>query len=375
VISYGRQSISEEDIKSVVKVLSGDYLTQGPLVTLFENKVSEYVCAKYAVAVNSATSALHLACLALNIRESDIVWTSSISFVASANCARYCGATVDFIDVDANTGNLSLENLKGKLDQAKKSNSLPKAIVVVHMAGNPLDMMSLYRLSEQYQFKIIEDASHALGSKYHDGKKIGCMEYSDFTVFSFHPVKMITTAEGGMVICKNKKDEEKVRELSSHGIIKKTNKDPWYYEQIDLGYNYRLSDLHAALGISQMDRLDNFVEARRNIANIYSESIDAKDIKLIEYNEYGECCHHLYQILSTNQIGLYNQLKSSGYNCQVHYIPIPSQPYYQYLGQNMNSYPESQYFYNHVLSIPIYPDLGRNHVDKIIGILNDESGR
>lgn len=375
MISYGRQSISEKDIESVVKVLRSDYLTQGPIVSLFEKKIAEYVGAQYAVAVNSATSALHLACLALGINESSLVWTSSISFVASSNCARYCGASIDFIDVDIETGNLSVDKLKEKLVQSKKTNNLPAAIVIVHMAGNLLDMKRIHQLAEQYNLKIIEDASHALGSTYLDGSRVGCMKYADFTVFSFHPVKMITTAEGGMVICKKKSDEEKIRSLSSHGIIKKDNALPWYYEQTELGYNYRLSDLNAALGLSQMERLDEFIDSRREIARLYSISIKAQDIKLLNYDEYGSGCHHLYQIISDNQFDLYEQLKSSGYLCQVHYIPIPSQPYYQNLGQTMSDYPNAQYFYEHVLSLPIYPDLDISDVIKIIGIINDESGR
>jgi len=375
MIAYGRQSIDESDIESVSKVLKSNYLTQGPLVRIFEKKVCNYVGASYAVAVNSATSALHLACLALDIDNNDRVWTSAISFVASANCARYCGANVDFIDIDIQTGNLSLTKLKEKLEQSKNNKTLPCAIVVVHMAGNPVDMNEIHRLSQKYNFKVIEDASHALGSTYLSGEKVGCMKYSDFTVFSFHPVKMITSAEGGMVICKSSEDREKVKSLSSHGIVKNKCDPPWYYEQINLGFNYRLSDVHAALGISQMDRLNDFVIKRKEIADQYTKYIAAKDVTLLKYNEYGECCHHLYQILTNNQIGLYEQLKKSGYLCQVHYIPIPSQPYYQQLGQVMDDYLDAKRFYSSVLSLPIYPELSEVDVNNIIGVINDESGR
>ncbi|MGR6874895.1 UDP-4-amino-4,6-dideoxy-N-acetyl-beta-L-altrosamine transaminase [Pseudomonas sp. HK3] len=375
MIAYGRQSIDDSDIESVKKVLESDYLTQGPLVNIFENKICDYVGADYAVAVNSATSALHLACLALDIGHHDHVWTSAISFVASANCARYCDANVDFVDIDIKTGNICLEKLKEKLISSKINSTLPRAVVVVHMAGNPIDMVSIYQLSKQYNFNIIEDASHALGATYLNGSKVGCMKYSDFTIFSFHPVKMITTAEGGIVICKTQLSAQRVKALSSHGIIKKDDNLPWYYEQTELGYNYRLSDLHAALGISQIDRLDQFVNRRKQISNQYTETINASDISLIEYNQYGQCCHHLYQILSSNQLGLYQQLKASGYLCQVHYIPIPSQPYYKKLGQVMSDYSNADNFYQHVLSLPVYPTLAEHDVRKIIGVINDESGR
>lgn len=375
MIAYGCQTIDESDIKSVVKVLQSDYLTQGPLVNVFEKEICEYVGAKHAIAVNSATSALHLACLALSITKNDHVWTSAISFVASANCARYCDANVDFIDIDSKTGNLSLEKLNEKLKSSKINNTLPRAIIVVHMTGNPVDMLAIQALSKKYDFKVIEDASHALGATYLNGEKVGCMTYSDFTIFSFHPVKMITTAEGGMVISKTLEDAEKIRLLSSHGIEKRTDGLPWYYEQKYLGFNYRLSDLHAALGISQLKRLDQFINKRRIISDKYTRSIYASDITLLDYDECGNGCHHLYQVLTTKQMGLYKQLKAKGYLCQVHYIPIPNQPYYQTLGQTMEDYPNALEFYQQVLSLPIYPDLSESDVNHIIGVINDESGR
>jgi UDP-4-amino-4,6-dideoxy-N-acetyl-beta-L-altrosamine transaminase len=371
MISYGRQTIDDDDIQSVITVLKSDCLTQGMLVTEFESAMCRYVDAEYAVAVNSATSALHLACLACDLGETDIVWVPAISFVASANCARYCNSKVDFIDVDAENGNVNLNILENKLTQVEKDKS-PKAIVIVHMAGNPVDMVRLKKLSDLYGFFIIEDASHALGAEYKTGEKIGCMKYSDYTVFSFHPVKMITTAEGGMVIIKEKNKSEKIRKLSSHGIVKKSNKLPWYYEQNELGYNYRLNEIQAALGISQLTKLDLFVRKRREIAEYYQSNISNNKVTLIEYDKFGICSHHLYQILVVNQLELFEKLKSNGYLCQVHYIPIPSQPYYKELGSEPSKFKSSNKFYSSVLSLPIYPELSLEVVKKIVEVINED---
>jgi UDP-4-amino-4,6-dideoxy-N-acetyl-beta-L-altrosamine transaminase len=375
MISYGRQTIDSSDIKSVIKVLESDYLTQGPVITQFENEVKRSVNSEHAVAVNSGTSALHLACLALGVTAGDCVWTSAISFVASANCARYCGSDVDFVDVNVNTGNLDLTILKEKLNLAKKNNSLPKTLVVVHLAGNLVDMPSIKKLSLEYKFSVIEDASHALGSTYSCGKKVGCTAYSDFTVFSFHPVKMITTAEGGMVLCNDHHSASKIRSLASHGINKDVKGNPWLYEQTELGYNYRMSDMQAALGVSQLKKLDGFVSRRREIAALYLANIRVNDVDMMSYDQFGACCHHLFQIRTENQLPLYEQLKSAGFLCQVHYIPIPSQPYYRDMGFSMADFPNSDIFYKKTISIPIYPLLSDEDVKKIIEVINDRSNR
>ena len=274
MIPYSRQNINKSDIESVLEVLKSDYLTQGPKTPLFESKLSEKFDVKYAIAVNNATSALHLACLSLGVTKNDIVWTSTITFVASANCARYCGAKIDLVDIDSNNFNISTDKLEEKLIKAKKKNRLPKVLIPVHLAGNPCDMERIYNLSKEYGFKIIEDASHAMGARYKNSK-IGSCKYSDITVFSFHPVKMITTAEGGVCLTNNKDLHDKIYNLRSHGIIRSnyTNPDenhgPWYYEQTELGFNYRLNDILSALGASQLDRLDSFIEKRNKLANYY----------------------------------------------------------------------------------------------------------
>ncbi len=375
MISYGRQTIDDSDVESIIDVLKSNYLTQGPAVTKFEDTLKERVGSQHAVAVNSGTSALHLACLVLDVSEGDCVWVPAISFVASANCARYCGASVDFIDIDPRTGNLDIEALKEKLEQSKIEDTLPKVLIVVHMAGNPLDMSEINQLASNYKFYIIEDASHALGAKYSCGEPVGSNKYSDITVFSFHPVKMITTGEGGMALTNNTGRANRMRTLSSHGIHRPEGGLPWYYQQTELGFNYRLSDIHAALGTSQLRRLDEFIERRKSISNYYNKNISADDVTLLPYGEHGESSFHLFQIHTSNQYALYQQLKAEGILCQVHYIPIPSQPYFQDLGFKMKFYPSAEFFYKSVLSLPIYPLIDNASIEKIVEVINDRSSR
>ena len=300
-IPYGRQDISEDDITEVIKVLKSDFLTQGPQVPIFEDNISKYVGSDFAFAVNSATSALHIACLALEVGKGDLVWTSPNTFVASANCALYCGANIDFVDIDPETNNISVQSLRVKLEAAKKSDSLPKVFIPVHLSGNSCEMKEIFLLSKKYNFKIIEDASHAIGASY-DGGKIGSCKYSDITVFSFHPVKIITTCEGGVATTNDKEIAEKLDLFRSHGITRneefmsKTSDGPWYYEQIGLGFNYRMTELQAALGSSQLKRLDRFIQKRNDLAKIYDSSLCKDHIDLPKIGSLSYSSFHLYII-------------------------------------------------------------------------------
>lgn len=364
MIPYGHQSISQADIDAVLEVLKSDFLTQGPQVPLFETSVSNYCGAKHAVAANSATSALHISCLALGIQPGDSVWTSPITFVASANCARYCGADIDFVDIDPSTFNLSPELLEEKLINAKAKGTLPKALVVVHLCGQSCDMEQISRLAKHYGIRVIEDASHALGGRY-NGKPVGSCEFSDITVFSFHPVKIITTGEGGMAVTNNSELAEKMRLYRSHGITRDpelmspTTHEAWYYEQLSLGYNYRMSDLHAALGVSQLTKLDGFIARRLEIAQQYSNELSNLPIKLPKVIAGCLSAFHLYVIRlpSESRAHVYSQLKEKNIACNVHYIPVHLQPYYRALGFNRGDYPNAESYYTEALSLPIFPDL------------------
>ena len=375
MISYGKQSIDQSDIDSVVSVLKSDFLTQGSQVPLFENSVAEYVGAKYGVAVNSGTSALHVACLALGVSESDTVWVPAISFVATANCVLYCGATIDFIDVDDTSGNIDLNSLSVKLSNTSKNN-VPKVIIVVHMAGNPCDLEALHNLVKPYDIKIIEDASHALGAEYRD-KKIGSCSYSDITTLSFHPVKIITTGEGGMSLTNEKAISEKMRLLASHGITKDKNimtlSDPWCYEQHSLGYNYRMSDIHAALGVSQIKRIDEFIENRKSISEYYNKNIKSKKITAVEQNNYGYSSFHLYTVTVDPRLRrkLYDHLIKNEVGSQVHYYPIPLQPYYKKIGFKEGDFTGAENYYNKIISIPIYPTMSESQMEKVVGVINE----
>ena len=381
MIPYGRQDISEEDIEAVVKVLRSDYLTQGMTVTRFEKRVSEYCKVNYAVAVNSATSALHIACLALGVEPGDIVWTSPITFVASANCALYCGASIDFVDIDPLSGNMCVETLGSKLSYAEKIGKLPKVVIPVHLAGNSCDMQKIYELSKRYGFKVIEDASHAVGGRYND-TSVGSCTYSDITVFSFHPVKIITTGEGGMATTNNETYAAQMNLLRSHGVTRDEDlmvgpsDGAWYYEQIALGFNFRMTDLQAALGLSQMNRLDNFVSIRHKIANRYSRLLQKLPITLPFCNHDRYSSFHLYVIrVQSDNTGLRHRkifefMRNASIGVNVHYIPVYLQPYYSSLGFDPGYCPEAEKYYTQAISLPIYPTLGIEQQRHIISVLS-----
>ena len=380
MIPYGRQEISEEDVNAVVEALRSDFLTQGPKVPLFEKAVADYCGVKYGVAVNSATSALHIACLALELGEGDWLWTSPNSFVASSNCGLYCGAKVDFVDIDPQTYNLSAKELEKKLIIANKENKLPKVLVTVHFAGQSCDMKMIYELSRKYGFSIIEDASHAIGGKYLD-KPIGGCQFSSITVFSFHPVKIITTAEGGLATTNSKKLAEKMDLFRSHGVTREPslmsdqNDGPWYYQQINLGFNYRMTELQAALGISQMKKLDEFVSKRHVLQEKYDTLIDSLPIIKPHQHEGSYSALHLYPVqielnkISKNRRQIFNELRENGIGVNVHYIPIHTQPYYKELGFKEGDFPNSEYYYSRALSIPLFYAMALNQQDEVYNSL------
>jgi UDP-4-amino-4,6-dideoxy-N-acetyl-beta-L-altrosamine transaminase len=373
MIPYGRQSISAEDIQAVVDTLQSDFLTQGPAVPAFEQALAGYCQVPYAVAINSATSALHLACLALDVLQGDIVWTSPISFVASANCALYCGADIDFVDVDATTGLMSVQALATKLQQAAAENRLPKVLIPVHLAGHSCAMQEIAELCKPYNIRIIEDASHAIGGQYQQ-QKVGSCQYSDLTIFSFHPVKIITSAEGGMAMTKDASIAGKLRLLRSHGITRdpqemtEASHGPWYYQQIALGLNYRMTDLQAALGLSQSKRLDHFVNRRQEIAGYYHQALANLPISLPAQPDAVFSAYHLFIIRLSDQHNrqqIFSYLRAHGIGVNVHYIPIHLQPYYQQLGFKSGDFPAAEIFYQSIISIPMYPDLTQAQLDFI----------
>jgi len=385
MIPYGRQSISEEDIQAVVDVLRSDYLTQGPSVPKFEQAVADRVGANYAVAVNSGTSALHIACLALGLGAGDWLWTSPNTFVASANCALYCGAQVDFVDIDPDTFNMSVSALECKLQQAEKTGTLPKIVIPVHFAGLSCDMQTIARLAKQYGFYVIEDACHAIGGKYHD-KLIGSCCYSDITVFSFHPVKIITTAEGGMAVTQQPELASKMALLRSHGITRDVDAmthqsdGPWYYQQIDLGFNYRMTDLQAALGLSQLTKLDEFILRRHQIASHYLQHLEILPISFQSHFEANSSAMHLFVIrVHLNKDNNFREkvfikLRDMGVGVNVHYIPVHLQPYYKKLGFKEGDFPEVENYYREVISLPMYYELGDEGVSYIVQCLKEVLG-
>jgi UDP-4-amino-4,6-dideoxy-N-acetyl-beta-L-altrosamine transaminase len=382
-IPYGRQDISESDIDTVVAVLRSDYLTQGPAVPAFERAVTEYCGTQYGVATNSATSALHIACLALGVGKGDSVWTTPTTFVASANCALYCGATVDFVDINTNTYNIDVQQLAQKLAESEKAGTLPKVVIPVHLCGQPCEMSDIYTLSLRYGFKIIEDASHAIGGKYRD-ESIGNCHYSDITIFSFHPVKIITTGEGGMAVTNDDTLAKKMRLLRSHGISSNTEdmqprpvQEIWNYQQIDLGFNYRMTDLQAALGLSQISRLDSFVEKRHRIAAKYDSELADLPVQTPWQHPDSYSAYHLFPIRiksnksNTSQRQVYDRMQEAGINVNLHYIPVYRQPFYEAIGFKMGYCPEAELYYREVLSIPMYPALTDAEQAKVIHVLRE----
>lgn len=376
MIPYGRQSIDDKDIDAVVDVLRSPWLTQGPLVPAFEQALSERSQAAHAIAVSNATAALHLACLSLDIGPGDTVWTSPNTFVASANCARYCGAQVDFVDIDPATLNMSVAALAKKLAIAQKAQALPKAIIPVHFSGRSCDMREIADLARPYGIRIIEDASHAIGAQYR-GRPVGCGEYSDICIFSFHPVKIITTGEGGMLLTNDAQLASRAGRLRSHGITRDpaemqgASEGPWYYQQIELGFNYRLTDLQAALGLSQLSRLTGFIVRRQAIAERYERQLQHLAIGLPAPSQ--DSAWHLYpvRIPDGQRDTVFAELRSRGIGTQVHYIPVHLQPYYRNLGYSTGDFPAAEAYYRQALSLPIYPELTDMEQNAIIQTLSD----
>lgn len=380
MIPYGKQSVNQKDIDAVVRVLKSDFITQGPIVPEFEKHVACFCCAKYAVAVNSGTSALHIACLALDVTPGDIVWTSPVTFVASSNCALFCGASIDFVDIDPKTFNISVPALKAKLVEANMKNCLPKVVIPVHLTGQSCEMNEIGKLAAKYGFRIIEDASHALGSTFQNSP-VGSCEYSDITVLSFHPVKLITTGEGGMAMTNSKELARKMSLYRSHGITREPDEmtkkpdGPWYYQQIALGYNYRMTDIQAALGLSQLDRLNQFVAKRQEIAYFYYEQL--KDLPLIlPYQiDNQKSAFHLFVIqLKLGEIKkthrqVFEELRNQGIGVNLHYMPVHTQPYYQSLGFTDNDFPCAMQYYRTSISLPIFPDLSSQDMNTVVRTL------
>jgi UDP-4-amino-4,6-dideoxy-N-acetyl-beta-L-altrosamine transaminase len=377
MIPYGRQSISQEDVQAVVEVLNSDWLTQGPTVERFERAVADYCGAAYAVAVNSATSALHIACLAAGLGEGDWLWTSPNTFVASANCALYCGASVDFVDIDPVSYNLSVERLEEKLERAEREGKLPKVIVPVHFAGQPCDMEGIARLAERYGFRVIEDASHGIGGRYH-GEPIGNCRHAEMTVFSFHPVKIITTGEGGMVLTNKPELRDRLIRLRSHGITRDPalmageSEGAWFYQQVELGFNYRMTDLQAALGASQVTKLDAFVARRHELARRYDDAFSTLPLRLPEQSPESYSAFHLYVIrLQLERIGksrrqVFEQLRARGIMVNVHYIPVHTQPHYLKLGFRHGDFPRAERYYGETITLPLYYGLTAEEQDRVI---------
>ncbi|HEY2981140.1 MAG TPA: UDP-4-amino-4,6-dideoxy-N-acetyl-beta-L-altrosamine transaminase [Anaerolineales bacterium] len=375
MIPYGRQHVTDEDISAVVAILRSDFLTQGPLPPQFQRAIAARCGAAHAVAANSATSALHLACMALGLGNGDWLWTSPITFVASANCGLYCGAKIDFVDIDPRTYNMCPRALERKLAVAEREGRLPKILIPVHFAGQSCDMTAIYSLAQRYGVRIIEDASHAIGATFR-AEPVGNCRYSDITVFSFHPVKIITTAEGGMAVTNSDHLAGRMARLATHGITRNPSlmtHEPdgdWYYQQVDLGFNYRLTDLQAALGLSQLSRLEAYVERRHQIAQRYNHELAALPVQLPYQAQDGRSALHLYPIridsVRFDRKQVFDALRREGVGVNVHYIPVYSQPYYQSFGFVADDFPEAERYYAGALSIPMYPTMTDQQQDHVI---------
>lgn len=380
MIPYGRQDITQADIDAVIGVLQSDFLTQGPMVPRFEQQVAEHVGASHALAVNSATSALHIACLALGLGPGDRLWTSPVTFVASANCGLYCGAQVDFVDIDPRTYNLCPQALERKLERAEREGTLPKVVVPVHLCGQPCDMQAIHKLAKRYSFKVIEDASHAIGGKY-KGEFIGNGKYSDITVFSFHPVKIITTAEGGMALTNDAELANKMALLRSHGITRDPQQmthetdGPWYYQQIELGFNYRMTELQAALGVSQMERLDQYIVRRHQLAARYNDLLAALPVVTPWQHVDSYSGLHLYVIrlqldkVTRSHRQVFESLREQGIGVNLHYIPVHTQPYYAQMGFKPEDFPVAQAYYREAISIPMFQTMSNEQQDQVVAAI------
>lgn len=380
-IPYGRHDINQTDIDAVSEILKSDFIAQGPTIINFEKAVADYCSAQYATAVNSATSALHIACMALELGPDDILWSSPNTFVASTNCALYIGASVDFVDIDPQTYNMSVDALEKKLVEAERIGKLPKVVVPVHFTGQPCDMKRISELGRKYGFRIIEDASHAIGAKY-NGESVGNCRYSDITIFSFHPVKIITTGEGGMAVTNDPDLNFNMQRFRSHGIIseasrmeKRPDDEFWGYQQITLGYNYRTTDIQAALGLSQLNRLDEYVIKRHAIAAYYNENLQGLHLVLPHQEAISYSSYHLYVVrLKTLQKGItqkqvFEKMRSNGIDVNLHYIPVYLQPYYQALGFKRGHCPEAEAYFKETMSIPMFPTLTDGNLDKVVQVL------
>lgn len=385
MIPYGRQNISQADIDAVVEVLRSDFLTQGPVVPEFERAVAAYCGAQLAVAVNSATSALHIACLALDVGPGDLVWTSPITFVATANCARYCGADVDFVDIDPRTFNLCPQRLAEKLERARRAGRLPKVVIPVHIAGQSCDMEAIQLLARAYGFRIIEDASHAIGGSY-KGERIGSCRYSDITLFSFHPVKIITTGEGGIALTNDAELVKRMARLRSHGVTRyasemtKPTEGSWYYQQIELGFNYRMTEIQAALGISQLKRVDEFVTERNRLADVYDAMLQGQPFATPWQHPDCHSSRHLYVVRAqgadpaVRRRDIFERMREEGVGVNVHYIPVYRQPYYARMGFAPADFPEAEKYYAQAITLPLYPGLTEEQQKYVVRSLTRPAG-